>query len=172
MSRLGLLIETHAMTSTIWTSERTQHLISLWKTGRTAACIADILGLGVSRCAVLGKVYRLGLARGPQARDTRLVTATRAKSQRDENPVSPPAARLSGPHKARRASRSLAASLALPHGPTATILSVRTGQCRWPYGCSGEVGFGLCGRSVGRGAFCLAHAQVAYQKWASTTEAL
>ncbi|OYX18705.1 MAG: hypothetical protein B7Z09_04215 [Brevundimonas diminuta] len=59
-----------------------------------------------------------------------------------------------------------------PSSPTATILSVGFGQCRWPYGCSGEAGFGLCGRSVARGAFCAAHAEVGYQKRSCTAESL
>ena len=64
------------------------------------------------------------------------------------------------------------AMIVAPSSPTATILSVGFGQCRWPYGCSGEAGFGLCGRSVARGAFCAAHAEVGYQKRSCTAESL
>ncbi|MBD3820377.1 MAG: hypothetical protein IE912_16085 [Brevundimonas diminuta] len=49
---------------------------------------------------------------------------------------------------------------------------MRAGQCRWPYGCSGEAGFGLCGRPVARAAFCAAHAEVGYQKRTCTAESL
>ena len=59
------------MTSAVWTPENTLKLTTLWKEGRTAAWIARALGPGVSRSAVLGKVYRLGLARGPEARRAR-----------------------------------------------------------------------------------------------------
>ena len=171
-SRLGLLNESVAMTSAIWTPENTQRLIILWKEGRTAAWIARALGSGVSRCAVLGKVYRLGLARGPEARRARPAAAPRAKRRREEIAASRSATRPSGPPKVRATAASSSASIAMPSSPTATILSVGFGQCRWPYGYSGEAGFGLCGRSVARGAFCAAHAEVGYQKRSCSAESL
>jgi len=159
------------MTSAIWTPEITQRLIFLWKEGRTAAWIAGALGPGVSRCAVLGKVYRLGLARGPEARRARPAAPPRAKRPREEISVSQPAARQSGPRKVRTAAHS-ATTIVTPTSPTTTILAVGFGQCRWPYGHSGEASFGLCGRSVARGAFCAAHAEVGYQKRSCTAESL
>lgn len=171
-SRLGLLTESVAMTAAIWTPERTEKLIALWKEGRTAAWIARALGPGVSRCAVLGKVYRLGLARGPEARRACPAAGPLLKRPRAEVSVSQPAARRSGPPKARAAVAPSAAMIATPSSPTTTILAVGAGQCRWPFGCSGEEGFGLCGRAVARGAFCAAHAEVGYQKRSCTTESL
>lgn len=170
-SRLGLLTESVAMTSAIWTPENTQRLISLWKEGRTAAWIARALGPCVSRCAVLGKVYRLGLARGPEARRARPAAPPRAKHGREEISISQPAARQFGPRRFRTAAHS-ATMIVTPSNPTTTILSVGFGQCRWPYGCSGEAGFGLCGRAVARGAFCAAHAELGYQKRSCTPESL
>lgn len=161
------------MTSAVWTPDNTQRLIALWKEGRTAAWIARTLGPGVSRCAVLGKIYRLGLARGPEARQARPATAPQAKRRRrDEESASLRPARRSGPCKARAAGASSAATVAAPSTPTTTILAVGFGQCRWPYGRSGEAGFGLCGRSVTRGAFCAAHAEVGYQKRSCKAESL
>lgn len=170
-SRLGLLNKSVAMTSAIWTPDNIQRLIILWKEGRTAAWIAHALGPGVSRCAVLGKVYRLGLVRGPEARRARPAAPPRAKRSREEIPASRLAPRQSGPLKVRAATPS-GATIVTPSSPTATILSVGFGQCRWPYGCSGEAGFGLCGRSVARGAFCAAHAEVGYQKRSCSAESL
>ncbi|MNE38396.1 GcrA cell cycle regulator [compost metagenome] len=169
---MGLLTGCIAMTSAIWTSERTEKLIALWKEGCTAAWIARVLGPGVSRCAVLGKVYRLGLARGPEARHAHPATVPRAKRRREEIVASQPAARPSGSCKARATGSSWLAAVATPSSPTTTILAVGFGQCRWPYGHSGEAGFGLCGRSVARGAFCASHAEVGYQKRSCTVESL
>ncbi|WP_143276077.1 GcrA family cell cycle regulator [Brevundimonas diminuta] len=160
------------MTSAKWTPERTQQLIALWKEGRTAAWIAHALGPDVSRCAVLGKVYRLGLAREPEARRVRPAAPSRSKSRRTKETASRTASRPSGPPEPGTAAAPLAVAIALPSRPTATLLSVKAGQCRWPYGCSGEAGFGLCGRTVARGAFCAAHAEVGYQKRICTTESL
>jgi len=160
------------MTVSIWTEDRILRLTALWLEGRTAAAIARELGRGVSRCAVLGKVYRLGLARGPEVRRARPATPPRAKPSRAAVAALRPAARSPGAVKARAAVALSAAMITAPPNPTATILSVKAGQCRWPYGCSGEAGFGLCGRSVARGAFCAAHAAVGYQKRTCTADSL
>lgn len=44
-----------------WTEEREEALSRLWLRGRSASEIAAAIG-GVSRCAVIGKVHRLGIA--------------------------------------------------------------------------------------------------------------
>ena len=171
-SRLGLLTESAVMTSAIWTPENTRRLIAFWKEGQTAAWIAGALGSGVSRCAVLGKVYRLGLVRGPQARRARLAAPRLAKGQQEEISASRSKSRQSSRIKLRADAAHPAATIATPPGPTTSILAVGFGQCRWPYGCSGEAGFGLCGRVVARGAFCAAHAEIGYQKRPCSAESL
>ena len=45
-----------------WTDERVEQLKLHWMEGKTASQIASLLGHGVSRNAVIGKVHRLGLA--------------------------------------------------------------------------------------------------------------
>ena len=160
------------MTVSIWTEDRILRLTALWLEGRTAAAIASDLGRGVSRCAVLGKVHRLGLARGPEVRRARTAAPPRAKPPRDAIDASPPAARSPAAVKVRSKGGTSAALGAAPPAPTATILSVRSGQCRWPYGSSGEASFGLCGRPVTRGAFCAAHAAVGYQRRPCSAESL
>jgi len=159
------------MTSAVWTPENTLKLTTLWKEGRTAAWIARALGPDVSRSAVLGKVYRLGLARGPEARRAPPATPRGAERRREDKPVARPAKRSSGPPKIRATARA-STPIVTPSEPKASILSVRRGECRWPYGRSGESGFGLCGRPVARGAFCAAHAEVGYQKRTCTAESL
>ena len=47
-----------------WTAERQQRLVDMWNEGATASQIAEELG-GVSRNAVIGKAYRLGLDQKP-----------------------------------------------------------------------------------------------------------
>lgn len=160
------------MTSAVWTPENTLKLTTLWKEGRTAAWIARALGPGVSRCAVLGKVYRLGLARGPEARRDRATAPRGTEHGSEDKPVARLATGASGRPQIGATARSATRGVVAPSEPTASILSVRRGQCRWPYGCSGEPGFGLCGRTVARGAFCAAHAEVGYQKRACTAESL
>ena len=58
--------------------------------------------------------------------------------------------------------RSWRTARELPTGGL-TILTVRRGQCRWPYGDPAHAGFSFCGRPVARGAFCLDHAELGYR---------
>lgn len=136
-----------------WTKDRVRRLAELWWDGRSAAWIARDLGAGVSRCSVLGKVSRLGLTRAPSTPTARL-----APRGRNAKRAVTPAGRVAAPMLRGRP------AVALPAEPTRTILTVKAGDCRWPYGEPGKAGFGLCGRPVGRAAFCLAHAGVGYQR--------
>lgn len=53
-----------------WTEERTAELKRLWMKGRSASQIG-----GVTRCAVIGKLHRLGLVRNPSVPVTLARTA-------------------------------------------------------------------------------------------------
>lgn len=48
-----------------WTDERIQLLKQYWDEGRSASQIAELLGEGLSRNAVIGKAHRLGLSSRP-----------------------------------------------------------------------------------------------------------
>lgn len=53
----------------IWTDELAEQLRELWRIGLSATLIADELGLGLTRCAILGKARRMDLPmrkRGPR----------------------------------------------------------------------------------------------------------
>lgn len=123
------------MTSAIWTPENTLKLTTLWKEGRTAAWIARALGPGVSRCAVLGKVYRLGLARGQEARRGRATVPRRSEPELEGKPVARPATGMSGQGKIRTTARPATQDVVTPSEPTASILSVisvrRPPRRRW-----------------------------------------
>lgn len=144
------------MTASIWTEDRISRLADLWRQGWTASQIARDLGREVSRCAVLGKLHRLGLGRGPQV-GALSVVRSRARAHR-------PKVTLRAPRFDPRPET--------PATATATVLTVGRGECRWPYGHPGEAGFGLCGRTVARGAFCAAHAAVGYQPRSCSVETL
>lgn len=162
------------MSSSIWTLQRQRRLIELWSEGRTATAVASLLGAGISRSAVLGKVHRLGLVRTAPCLPTVSSTSEKTASQKD----------LRRGRKAAAARASVAAQSRRPplepgsgrHGaaikPTTSILSVGRGQCRWPCGTPGVPGFGLCGGPVARGAYCAAHAAVGYQARPMIAESL
>lgn len=139
------------MTTSAWTEDRIGRLKSLWREGRTADQIARELQNGISRSAVLGKVFRLGLSatRSPSVIKPAKPTRSRSRSSVAATPVQ----RTAKPEVDREA----------PSKGLTTILSVRRLECRWPYGEPGTSDFTLCGRRVTRGAFCAAHAGIGYQ---------
>ncbi|WP_309630349.1 GcrA family cell cycle regulator [Brevundimonas sp.] len=144
------------MTTYAWTDARIGRLKTLWLEGRTAAQIAGELQNGISRSAVLGKVHRLGLSAGRPGRPA--VSQAAAPRPRIGRAMAGPADRgAAGP-----ASVPAEQAPDLPTGGL-TILTVRRGQCRWPYGDPAQAGFSLCGRPVARGAFCIGHAAVGYR---------
>jgi GcrA cell cycle regulator len=147
------------MTASAWTEDRINRLKTLWREGKTADQVARDLGPGVSRSAVLGKVYRMGLSDGrvrgaPKTTlvepKPAIVAPTRSRPARPAEVTSPPPAE---------------------HG-LATLLSVRRCECRWPFGEPGAADFSLCGRPVARGAFCGPHAAVAYRPTPETPRSL
>ena len=72
------------MESTGWTEERVELLKKLWLEGLSASQIAGVLGEGVTRNAVIGKVHRLKLTgrAKPASSAPRARTAPRAPSVR------------------------------------------------------------------------------------------
>ena len=130
-----------------WTSERIALLKSLWKTGATAQAIAERLGEGVSRSAVLGKISRLRRhAAKASIRALGRRTKQRARAQRSRAPIE--------------------------HAKT--LLELTNETCRWPHGRPGSAKFFFCGAPgadlEGGMPYCPAHAQRAYATPASSIE--
>lgn len=94
----------------LWTPVRIAELRQLWSAGQTAAAIGQALG-GITRSAVLGKVFRLRLA--PSAHQRAAPRAGEAAPARRRAGKPPPQ-----PVKPRRK----------------TLLDLTNECCRWPYG--------------------------------------
>lgn len=136
---------------TAWTEDRIRRLTTLWREGRTAAFISLDLGAGISRSAVLGKIYRMGLSEGRPAPVG--LSSTTPRARRSGRPAIPAA----GPSKPPPTPE------AEPRRGTRTILSIRRNDCRWPFGDPAAPGFSLCGCPATRGSFCSPHAARAYR---------
>jgi GcrA cell cycle regulator len=63
-----------------WTDERIAALRQYWEEGRSASQIAEVLGEGLSRNAVIGKAHRLGLASRPSPLKTGEAKSGEARS--------------------------------------------------------------------------------------------
>jgi GcrA cell cycle regulator len=156
-----------------WTVERIELLQKLWLEGWSASRIAGELAHGITRNAVIGKVYRLGLS-------------GRAKVLPGNVPASPPH------HKAPRRpahrhanSPQVAGNTALtlhpfeteapapqtvrdvvaPISEPVTIVELREWMCRWPIGDPTQSEFRFCGakKLPDQGPYCACHAGIAYQ---------
>ena len=156
-----------------WTNERIELLQKLWLEGWSASRIAGELAHRITRNAVIGKVYRLGLS-------------GRAKALPGNVPASPPH------HKAPRrpahrhanspqvvgntalalhpfvigaAAPQTVRDVVVPISEPVTIMELRESMCRWPIGDPGQSEFRFCGakKLPGQGPYCACHAGIAYQ---------
>lgn len=152
-----------------WTPERIAILEQLWAEGTTAQSIAGQLG-GVSRSAVLGKIFRLraaavasALAADQQTKDDSQNSEpkpARAASeapcdggdQHDDSCEAPPPVRSRGKN----------------------LFELANETCRWPYGRPGSAHFHFCGAPgadlEGGMPYCAAHARRAYRKIPAISE--
>ncbi len=157
-----------------WTDERIDLLQKLWLQGMSASRIAAELANGLTRNAVIGKVYRLGLS-GRTKVAVAASTSPRPQHKAGPRPQNPrPAAPivqgntalaikpapLEAPSPAPAPSRDVVVQISEP----VTILELRESMCRWPMGDPAGSEFRYCGarKIPGEGPYCCHHARIAY----------
>jgi GcrA cell cycle regulator len=145
-----------------WTDERIAQLKAGWEGGMTASQIAEQLGEGVTRNAVIGKAHRLGLESRPSPVKggeevveavPAPVAAPSVAAPRPTPPAPAPVARAAAKKPARtgKAART-------------TLLDLNEKICKWPIGHPGDADFHFCGKPVQAGfPYCTEHCLVAYQ---------
>lgn len=165
--------------ATSWTDERVELLGKLWGEGLSASQIAAILGGGVTRNAVIGKVHRLGLSgraksggqpatprpQKPRAPSAPGPVANAAPKPRplSSTPETPGASVVT---LAPVAQQTLPAAniVDIPVSERVSILELRETMCRWPLGDPQSAEFGFCGGRTTTGLpYCAAHCRIAYQ---------
>jgi GcrA cell cycle regulator len=175
-----------------WTEERIALLTRFWQEGHSASQIAEALGEGLTRNAVIGKAHRLGLASRPSplkgteakadAKDTRgrkrapapaaavapaPTVAERADTVAAEAPVALAAAPAAQSTSALAAAPPQAPRRAGKPGEKArrvTLLDLNDRICKWPIGHPDEADFHFCGKPVAPGfPYCGEHCLLAYQ---------
>ena len=124
-----------------WTEEREARLRQLWADARwSARQIAEELG-GVTRVAVIGKAYRLGLSKPTKSSITRLAKNT--------------------PRPRSSARQSEATEVVEPTSGV-SLLKLTATTCRWPYGEPGKESFFFCGAySPREQPYCAYHQKLA-----------
>jgi GcrA cell cycle regulator len=177
-----------------WTDERVELLKKLWMEGLSASQIAAVLGDGVTRNAVIGKVHRLKLSgrAKPASTTPRVRTAPRPARR-----VVSPAARtpLSHGHGAVMRARPMgggggagmtmgatalkaseefemeafqlpqAQELDIPVEQRLTLLQLNEHTCKWPIGDPLTADFYFCGQHSDEGhPYCEFHSRRAYHQ--------
>jgi GcrA cell cycle regulator len=156
-----------------WTDERIDLLQKLWLQGMSASRIANELANGLTRNAVIGKVYRLGLSGR-----TKAVAPAPSSNPRPQQkaPSRAPDPRPLSPMVQGNTALALKPSLYEAPAPApnkeivvamsepVTILELRESMCRWPIGDPTAPEFRFCGakKLPGLGPYCSCHAGVAY----------
>lgn len=146
-----------------WTDKRKEKLRELW--GReprlSAADIAEKLGEGVTRNAVIGMVRRMGLE--PRKRVSSAPLVKRIRRARARQPLiaifRPPATvEISSPEHSARLDRLI------PMAQRCTIMMLNDNTCRFPIGDSRDKEFFFCGGVPQDGSpYCLRHHDLCHQ---------
>ncbi|HEY6733462.1 MAG TPA: GcrA family cell cycle regulator [Roseiarcus sp.] len=159
-----------------WTDEIVEQLKQHWIDGKSASQIAGLLGNGVTRNAVIGKVHRLGLAGRAKTPSTSIPRPRRL--------APPPVHRVAGPRLSSPAPRIMRGATAFALAPEAlselerqeefesvvlpmslrvTIVELKESMCRWPLGDPATSEFRYCGSPAASGPYCTYHGGLAYQ---------
>jgi GcrA cell cycle regulator len=175
-----------------WTEERVELLKKLWLEGLSASQIAGVLGEGVTRNAVIGKVHRLKLTgrAKPASSPPRARTAPRPATARRPSPsVARPA--VSSGIASMMKSRSMPAApmhgatalkisedlmtevyvapqvqeLYIPENQRLSLLELNEQTCKWPIGDPLTPDFYFCGQHSEEGKpYCDFHSRRAYHQ--------
>ncbi len=145
-----------------WDDETLTLLKRLWSEGKTRDAMPPRLG-GMSRSAVMGKIFRLRLGAARQ----RAPKAKRAAKAGNKKPSA--ATRHPAPSRRRRG-RTKADTAKAPRAAAGsrrkTLLELTNTCCRWPLGRPGGKGFFFCGAAdadlEGGRPYCDRHMRRAY----------
>lgn len=145
-----------------WTDERVTLLRKLWVEGKTAKEIAQLLGGGVTRNAVIGKAHRLKLSNRispiQQNEKVKIRQKPADKTVLKSRKVIP--LDLQQPRPS-----SILAAMPAPNAPKGGLkmVDLREHHCRWPHGDPRDADFHFCGGlAVAALPYCEHHCRAAY----------
>jgi GcrA cell cycle regulator len=142
-----------------WTAEREARALRLYlQEGFTASEVAEALGAGLTRGAVIGKIRRLGFFKREQRRAAPAAT----RGPRRPCAAAPKLERRLPPQRSPQPLPPLR-EIGATGAPT-LLASLGAGACRWPIDDPGPGRMHLalfCGGAAARGPYCLAHARLA-----------
>jgi GcrA cell cycle regulator len=159
-----------------WTDERVALVVRRWAEGASAGTIAEELGPGVSRSAVLSKIHRLELPqpelklrREPErerfGRRPRSATKVKRSRRASASALTTAFAALGlGRFHGELDESTAPADARKAFGIPRALLELSAGTCRWPIGDPESADFMFCGAAPVKGrAYCRAHCLIAYR---------
>ncbi len=156
-----------------WTTERIELLQKLWLEGWSASRIAAELANGITRNAVIGKVFRLGLSgRNPRVAGNSSAAHCQNKQARrtDQRQATQPkiignTALIMHPLEIEIQAPRRVAEVVVPISEPVTIMDLRESMCRWPIGDPAQPDFRYCGakKIPGSSPYCACHSAIAFQ---------
>jgi GcrA cell cycle regulator len=155
-----------------WTDERIEQLKHHWMEGKSASQIAGLLGHGLSRNAVIGKVHRLGLAgraKSPGLASSRPRPSVSHRAAAPRLAAAQPritrgaTALAIAPEALIEAEPEAFESVVVPMSLRVTIVELKEAMCRWPLGDPASSEFRYCGSPAASGPYCAYHGSLAYQ---------
>jgi GcrA cell cycle regulator len=154
-----------------WTTERKGELRQLWLVeGLPASVVAARMGAGITRNAVIGQAFRMGLSKGVKAASPcRIVKRIRKAVSAAAKSV--PVARVAEasplpfPPQMPELAPLADPIETLPDTVLVGTMELMSTTCRWPLGDPRGEGFGYCGRHCEPAAsYCVHHQALAYTK--------
>ena len=159
MMALAILSKGAEAMNISWTDEKIAELKSKHQEGWSASEIARLMGGGLSRNAIIGKMARLNLSN--EGRPKCPPVELRAKPGKMFKPVKPFVREIPpDPPKPPRFKPERVC--AAPDDPVAPLLvdimALRESSCRWPYGepGNGDMRYCGCARPIGK-SYCQPH---------------
>jgi GcrA cell cycle regulator len=155
-----------------WTDERVALLRQHWIEGKSASQIASLLGNGLTRNAIIGKVHRLGLAGRAKSPSAAPHPRPSVAAHRPQAPRAPSHAQrivrgatalAIAPQALHDPEAEVFESVVVPMSLKVTILELKEAMCRWPLGDPASPEFRYCGSPSPSGPYCAHHARLAYQ---------
>jgi GcrA cell cycle regulator len=142
-----------------WTDERLELLKSRFAAGLSAREIAG--DIGVSRNAVIGKLFRLNLTR-EKASDARRPARKDAEKERRPGPV--PRLQYQMLQKLYAGPQPVADDEPVHSEHRCSLLELSAEKCRWPISTPGAEDFCFCGNAPLKGQpYCAGHTRLAYR---------
>lgn len=138
-----------------WSDEAVKQLETLFHSGLSCSKIAARMGMGLSRNAVIGKLYRLGFSNKKPSGVVVPKEKKKPEKPSRQQPSMPAFHRATPP-------RPVFAFVEPPHpAGQITVADLTSSMCRWPLGDPLKENFTFCGQAPNEGSpYCVFHSRL------------